>query len=325
MGNGWHISYRRDIAKEPGRTDYYWQQKGNIKMELMQIRYFLEVANTKHMTNSAKNLHITQPALTQAIRRLENDLGVPLFAAKGRNIVLTEYGRYLQKKLEPLMAQIDDIPEQLKMMVALESETIHMNVLAASSLVMEAIIQYKKKHADINFQLHQNIESELYDIAVTTKLFYQAADDENSFACAEEIYLAVPENRRYSGRTSICLPEVADEGFVSLLGSREFRYICDRFCQHAGFTPKIIFESDNPAAVKNMIAANMGIGFWPEFTWGSIENEPVRLLKIEDPVCQRDIIINYNRNKMDSQNVVDFYDFLKEFFIKTKQDNVFHK
>ena len=113
-------------------------------MELMQIRYFLETARTKHMTNSAKNLHITQPALTQAIRRLEADLGVPLFAAKGRNIVLTEYGKYLQKKLEPLMRQFDDIPEQLKMMVALEGETIHMNVLAASSLVMEAIIEYKK-------------------------------------------------------------------------------------------------------------------------------------------------------------------------------------
>lgn len=288
-------------------------------MELMQIRYFLEVAGTKHMTNSAKNLHITQPALTQAIRRLENDLGVPLFAAKGRNIVLTEYGKYLQKKLEPLIAQIDDIPEQLKMMVALEGETIHMNVLAASSLVMEAIIQYKKKHGDIHFQLHQNIESELYDIAVTTKLFYQAENQENSFACAEEIYLAVPENRKYKDRTSVCLTEVAGEGFVSLLGSREFRYICDRFCQHAGFTPKIIFESDNPSAVKNMIAANMGIGFWPEFTWGSIENDPVRLLKIEEPVCQRDIIINYNRNKTDSRNVVDFYDFLTEFFEERKR------
>lgn len=287
-------------------------------MELMQIRYFLEVANTKHMTNSAKNLHITQPALTQAIRRLENDLGVPLFAAKGRNIVLTEYGKYLQKKLEPLIAQLDDIPEQLKMMVALEGETIHMNVLAASSLVMEAIIQYKKGHGDINFQLYQNTESELYDIAVTTKLFYQAPNEENSFACAEEIYLAVPENKKYRGRTSICLTEVAEEGFVSLLGSREFRYICDRFCQHAGFTPKIIFESDNPAAVKNMIAANLGIGFWPEFTWGSIESEQVRLLKIEEPVCQRDIIINYNSNKTDSQNVIDFYHFLTEFFREKK-------
>ncbi len=287
-------------------------------MELMQIRYFLETARTKHMTNSAKNLHITQPALTQAIRRLEKDLGVPLFAAKGRNIVLTEYGKYLQNKLEPLIEQMDAIPEQLKMMVALEGETIHMNVLAASSLVMEAIIEYKKEHEDINFQLQQNSKSDLYDIAITTKLFYQGMDEENSFACAEEIYLAVPKNRRYRNKTSICLAEAAEEGFISLLGSREFRYICDRFCQHAGFTPRIIFESDNPAAVKNMIAANMGIGFWPEFTWGSIENEHVRLLKIEEPVCQRDIIINYNRNKMDSRNVIDFYEFLTEFFADRK-------
>lgn len=286
-------------------------------MELMQIRYFLETARTKHMTNSAKNLHITQPALTQAIRRLEKDLGVPLFTAKGRNIVLTEYGRYLQKKLEPLMEQLDAVPEQLKMMVALEGETIHMNVLAASSLVMEAIIEYKKGHEDINFQLQQNSESELYDIAVTTKLFYQGAE-ENSFACAEEIYLAVPRNQRYQGRTSVRLEETSEEGFISLLGSREFRYICDRFCQHAGFTPKIIFESDNPSAVKNMIAANMGIGFWPEFTWGSIENENVRLLKIEEPVCQRDIIIHYNRNKTDSRNVTDFYEFLTNFFTDRK-------
>ena len=165
-------------------------------MELMQIRYFLEAARTKHMTNSAKNLHITQPALTQAIRRLEKDLGVPLFAAKGRKIVLTEYGKYLQRKLEPLMSQMDAIPEQLKMMVALEGETIHMNVLAASGLVMEAIIEYKKEHEDINFQLQQNSESELYDIAVTTKLFYQG-DEESCFACGEEIYPADLLNVKY--------------------------------------------------------------------------------------------------------------------------------
>ncbi|MCI8559657.1 MAG: LysR family transcriptional regulator [Dorea sp.] len=288
-------------------------------MELTQIRYFLEVAHTKHMTNSAKNLHITQPALTQAVRRLEEDLGVPLFAAKGRNITLTEYGKYLQKKLAPLIEQLDQIPEQLNMMVKLEGETIHMNVLAASGLVMEAIIEYKKEHDDILFQLQQNSESDLYDIAVTTKLFYQGLSERNSFACAEKIYLAVPEHGVYGNRRSIRLEEVAEEGFVSLLGSREFRYICDRFCQHAGFTPKVIFESDNPSAVKNMIAANMGIGFWPEFTWGSIENEHVRLLEIEEPVCQRDIIISYNMNKIDSHNVTEFYEFLIEFFKRRKE------
>lgn len=291
---------------------------GKKDMGLTQIRYFLEVADTKHMTNSAKNLHITQPALTQAIRRLEEDLGVPLFAAKGRNITLTEYGKYLQKKLAPLMEQLDQIPEQLNMMVKLEGETIHMNVLAASGLVMEAIIEYKRTHGGILFQLQQNSESDLYDIAVTTKLFYQGLSEKNSFACAEKIYLAVPKDGKYGARTSVCLEEVAEEGFVSLLGSREFRYICDRFCQHAGFTPRVIFESDNPAAVKNMIAANMGIGFWPEFTWGSIENEHVKLLEIEEPVCQRDIIITYNMNKIDSRNVTEFYEFLVEFFQSRK-------
>ena len=294
-------------------------------MELVQIRYFLEVAETKHMTNSAKNLHISQPALTQAIRRLENSLGVPLFVARGRGIMLTEYGRYLQSRLKPLMEQLDQIPEQLNMMVKLESETIHMNVLAASSLVMEAIIEYQKEHEGIHFQLQQNSESELYDVAVTTKLFYQGQGEKNSFSCAEQIYLAVPDNEKYRGRTSILLEEVADEQFISLLGSREFRYICDRFCQHAGFTPNIIFESDNPAAVKNMIAANMGIGFWPEFSWGIVNNERVRLLEIEEPVCQRNIIISYNMNKIDSHNVTEFYEFLTEFFMRRKEKNGFSR
>lgn len=232
--------------------------------------------------------------------------------------MLTEYGKYLQKKLVPLMEQFDQIPEQLGMMVKLESETIHMNVLAASGLVMEAIIEYKKKHKDINFQLHQNSESELYDIAVTTKLFYQGQNEKNSRSYAEKIYLAVPDNEKYKGKSSVRLKDVSEEGFISLLGSREFRYICDRFCQHAGFDPKIIFESDNPAAVKNMIAANMGIGFWPEFTWGSIENEHVKMLEIEEPVCQRDIIITYNTNKTDSRNVIGFYGFLVDFFERKK-------
>ena len=56
-------------------------------MEMSQIRFFLEVAKTEHITRSAEKLHISQPSLTQAIHRLEDDLGVPLFEQKGRNII----------------------------------------------------------------------------------------------------------------------------------------------------------------------------------------------------------------------------------------------
>ena len=288
-------------------------------MELNQFRYFLEVAENQHITNSAKKLHIAQPSLTQAIHRLEEDLGVPLFVSKGRNIVLTEYGKYLQKKLIPIIEQIDKLPEKLHIMAKLADKTIHLNVLAASALVTDAIIEYKKKYEDINFQLLQDNQENLYDIKITTKASDSIKSDsgtlkDNEFVCHEKIYLAVPNNKRYENISSINLKDMLDEGFINLAGSRQFSSICEKFCQNLGVKPKIIFESDNPTAVKNMIMANMGVGFWPEFTWESVDKDHVKLLEIEGILCQRDIVISYNLNKQDNTNVVEFFHFLKTHF-----------
>ncbi len=289
-------------------------------MEITQIKYFLEVAQSQHMTASAEKLHIAQPALSQAIRRFENSLGVPLFEAKGRNIVLTEYGRYLQEQLTPIVEQLDKLPEILQTMAKLNSETIHLNVLAASNLVTGAIIDYKSQRKELNFQLLQNTQSEVFDIEITTKSFHKSNPEKihNQFIFTEKIFIAVPDTKKYQGRTSISLKEVEREGFISLLGSRQFRYICDKLCNQAGIQPKIIFESDSPEVVKNMIAANLGVGFWPEFTWGRIDSTNVRLLEITNPVCSRDIVITLNKNKADSKNAEEFFEYLKNCCINLK-------
>ena len=145
-------------------------------------------------------------------------------------------------------------------------------------------------------------------------------EDETIFACEERIFLAVPNIEKYANRESIKLAEVMDEGFVSLAGSKQFSAICDRFCRNIGFKPKIIFESDNLTAVKNMITANMGVGFWPEFTWGSVNKRLVKLLAIEDIDCKREIIISCNLNKDDNKNVLEFYDYLKKYCLNRKKD-----
>ena len=285
-------------------------------MEFHQLRYFLEVAKTQHITKSAEALHISQPSLTKAIHRLEEELKVPLFVPRGRNIVLTEYGKYLEKKAAPLMDKLEQLPEQMQTMARLEDATIHLNVLAASSIVTDAIISYKKKHDHVNFQLLQNEESELYDIGITTWQSYQIPENRQNFESVftEQIYLAVPASHPLAKKDKISLAEASHEDFISLMGSRQLRQICDQYCSHAGFTPKIIFESDNPTAVKNMIAANMGVGFWPEFTWGKLGRGQVRLLPVTDPFCQRDIVIDYRKNKADSKEVERFYRFLRKFF-----------
>lgn len=287
-------------------------------MELSQIRYFLEVAKTQHVTRSAEKLHIAQPALTHAIHRLEKDLGVPLFVSKGRNIVLTEYGRYLQKRLEPLVNEWDSIPDELRTMAKLEGETIHLNVQAASAMIIEAVIEYKAAHKELNFQFIQSASNDIFDIAVTTQPNYlnPNSDSEMEFSFREKLFLAVPNEAPYGVKNSINLSDVRNEGFISLQSTSRLRWICDKYCRTAGFEPRIAFESDNPATVRNMIAANMGVGFWPEFSWGKVAGDQVRLLEIDYPACHRDIVVTCKHNKINNARVDGFFAFLKQFMLK---------
>lgn len=291
-------------------------------MELTQLRYFLEVAKTQHVTKSAETLHVAQPALTQAIHRLENELEVPLFSSKGRNIVLTPYGKYFYEKLEPLLKSLSELPENLREMAKSENATIHLNVLAASSLVTEAIIEYQKIDDALHIQIHQNEKNDMDDIRVTTEISARTHEnktsDDSNFICTEKIFLAVPNIQEFQEKKEITFEGIKSIGqkwgFVSLLGSKHLRSICDKYCADAGIKPNIIFESDNPASVKNMIAANIGIGFWPEFSWGALDTSRVRLLKITKPDCKRDILITCKKNKAENSHVENFYKFLTGYF-----------
>ncbi len=285
-------------------------------MELTQLKYFYAVAENLHVTKTAEQLHIAQPALTQSIRRLETELGYPLFAAKGRNIVLTECGKYLKEQLAPILEQLDRLPHEMETLAALERETIHINVNAASAVVTECIIEYRRRNRNVNFKVVQNDSEKMpYDIDINTELHYKG---KNSTSCifTERIFLAVPAVGKYAGRRMIHLPEVSGEEFISLAGVKNLRTICDKFCREAGFSPKIVFESDNQSAVKNLIAAGVGVGFWPEFTWGAMDSPDVNLLEIINPECKRDIIIACNENKEDTREVKNFYDFITNYFEK---------
>lgn len=286
-------------------------------MELTQLKYFLEVAESQHITQSAQRLHIAQPALSQAMKRLENELGVQLFEKSGRNIVLTKYGEYLKNELVPIIEKLDSIPKTLQKMAKIDNETIHINVLAASTIITDAIMEYQSTHSGINFQLLQSKQQSAPDIEITTEISHIATGD-NQFVVPEKIFLAVPNNEKFI-KNSISLNEVADEQFISLMGSKQFRYICDKFCHKADINPHIVFESDSPYAVKNMIAANLGVGFWPEFTWGKVNNDKVKLLEISNPNCQRDILITCNPAKMQNTNVQEFFNFLKAYMLEQKE------
>lgn len=76
-------------------------------MNLSQLRYFRKLAEVQHFTRAAEALYITQPALSNSIKQLESELGVPLFEQQGRNVRLTKYGREFNEYVSEGLDVID--------------------------------------------------------------------------------------------------------------------------------------------------------------------------------------------------------------------------
>ena len=285
-------------------------------MELLQLRYFMVAARHQHITHAAEELHIAQPALSQSIQRLEAELGVPLFDRKNRGIFLNDAGRLLQKKLYPILFALDSLPRELQEANDFSSHTIHLNLLGSAALVTKCIISYRSQYPNHNFQLYQNPASENYDLCVSMVAPGSIRSQLTHVLLEEEFFLAVPASSPYAGRASIRLEETRKEGYVSLDRTRPIRAIYDHFCELAGFTPQIIFESDNPESVRNLISAGLGIGFWPKYSWGPVSSPQVVLLPIESPSCRQDIVVTKSEEGWNNPAVRDFYRFLVAY---TKQ------
>ena len=282
-------------------------------MELTHLKYFLEVAKNEHITKSAKSLCIVQPALTKAIHNLENEVGVPLFKSSGRNIKLTPYGQFFYEHLQPLYDEIEKLPQRLRDMANSEVVHVNLNVLAASSLVTSAVIRYKALHPEINFDLIQNESTNLYDVGVTT-----VAGDAR---VSEEIFLAVPNRDAYKKKDHVSLRQMTGEKFIGLAGTKQLRSICNEFCENLGIRTDISFESDNTSAIKDAVAAGIGVCFWPEFTWGRVERRKIKLLRITDAQFKRDVLVTLRKNKTDNRPTEDFYRFLVTTFARTSSRN----
>lgn len=290
-------------------------------MDLLKLKYFYIVAKYEHVTKAAEEIHIAQPALTKTIKILEKELGVPLFSKVGRNIYLTDYGKLLKSELDNVFPTIDGISEKIEKLKEESRNTVKLNVMAASTAVMEAVIEYKKQNPSVIFNLIQNVDKPDCDLSVRTDgvFLFDSAKVLKRTIMEEKIFLAVPKNSKFAELKSISLDAVKDEGFVNLAGSRPFRIICDKLCEQAGFKPHIVFESDSVLAVRNIIGAEAGISFWPEYSWGEIDTLDTVLLPINKPVCKRNIFIELHDRQSFSFYAEDFFDYLTEFLNKRRK------
>lgn len=286
-------------------------------MELLQLRYFLAVAESEHMTNTAKQLHIAQPALTQSIHRLEQELGVSLFERAGRGIRLSPAGAYVRDRVKPAMETLENVARDVQLFQQGEQGVVRVGVHAASGVAIDGIAAYSEFNPHVSFDVTQDERERHRDVIVTTITPRGSSTVENAVEktpFSERIGIVVPASSALGDTAS--LADFANERFIALAGSRRFREVCDTFCARRAFTPHIAFESDNPLVVKKMIGLGLGVGFWPDHSWGDLDPKSCRLVHLQEPEFTRDVIVAKTSRCTPDSEAQRFYEFLLDYVAK---------
>lgn len=312
-------------------------------MDLNKLRYFLVVAETEHVTRAANMLGISQPALTRAIHRLEEELGVTLVAGEGRNIRLTEEGLFLEQHAAQAMRTLDEAEDAVKVFSTQWQQTIEVCIESASAVVVDAIARYSREHPEVAFTVSQDEEARSSDIVVKTvsnitPVFASshkegpAVGETNASATkakgmmdhakerfTERIGIAVPLSLHSSLPEMLSLADLRETHFICLAGRQGFRRQCDLLCKHYGFVPHLAFESDNPSVVRKMIALGLGVGFWPEHSWGPVDPEKTFWQPLVEEGFRRTISIELTSQGIEKPVARAFRRFLLTQFEHTWQ------
>lgn len=264
-------------------------------MEMHQVRYFLAAASTLNFTRAAQQCNVSQPALTTAIKKLEERLGTPLFHREGRNPALTDFGRRMLPHLQQLLQQADAAEKVAKDFRLLDRVPVRIGVMSTIGPM---------RFARLLASVHQScpgIDSSVHHGAPEA-LAAQLSADELDFVLvnqldglgeayrAEALYteryvVLLPPEHPLRDRNALTLRDLSDEPYVDRL-SCEMREMVMAVCNERGVNLYARFRSEREDWIEAMVMAKVGFAFMPEYS--VLHPDSIRR-PLVDPVLERTI------------------------------------
>ncbi|WP_239618007.1 LysR family transcriptional regulator [Cohnella mopanensis] len=290
-------------------------------MELLQLKYFRTVARLEHVTRAAEQLHIAQPALSRTISRLEEDLGVPLFDRTARQIRLNTFGKAFLSKVESALSLLEEGKKEVIELAGLDRGIVS---IATNTLIClsPSVAAFREKFPDVSFRINQIAPAETHSIG---ELLEQGITDLGfgpislhkpgirEFPVLQtEVFLAVPHGHRLENHSSITLEQVADDPFIEYKIGHPFRQVNDEISRRAGIQRTIICEVDEPAALRSLVQAGLGIAFVPGCKWNEVTQ--YTLLPIEGTDNKHAFFVSWNETRYLSEAAREFQHFLVEYY-----------
>jgi len=240
-------------------------------MELYQLEYFLEAARQRNFTRAAAHLHLAQAALSEQMRKLESELGTPLFLRGRRETVLTAAGEVLRGHAEALVERAAEARRAVQDLVSLRGGRLTIGAIPSVSacLLPAAIAAFRKLHPLVELALFEGtseaiaqwVESARVEFGIV-QLPISTGRFDMDLLFTEPFVLLVPENHPVALAAGVSLAALAAEPFIFYKG--QARDTAQAACRAAGFEPRIACESSELETVRSLVAAGLGIAILPQ-------------------------------------------------------------
>ena len=212
-------------------------------MELHQIRYFLALGETLNFTKAAEVCHITQPALTRAIRNMEEELGGLLFSRERNNTHLTELGRLIEPHLAEIMARAGEAKQTAARFIKLEKAQLSLGVMCTISPLqfVSFLSRFRADNPGVDITLLEDVPNQLSDLLVRGELDLAIMAKPDGFPdplralelYSERFVIACSAGHRFADKREIPMAEMDGEFYFSRINC-EFYDALDQMCIKEG-------------------------------------------------------------------------------------------
>ena len=281
-------------------------------MDIKQLKYFLAIAEEGQITGASKRLHVAQPALSQQLQMLENELHMQLAERGSRQLRLTEAGCILRDRAAQILDLLDATVKELQDLNTGLRGTISIGTVpsAGTKLLPSRIHDFHRQYPDITFQIYEEdtfalldmLDNGTIDIAIARPLFNLELYDSIGFP-AEPMVAAMNEAWNHKlPYGPVCMADLKDKPLLVHRGAT--RII--EYGRNLGFEPAVVCTVDDVRSILALAATGIGIAVVPEASMTFIPRDTLLYRNLPEQVLESKTVIVWLRSRRLSVSTANF-------------------
>jgi DNA-binding transcriptional LysR family regulator len=242
---------------------------------MTEIRYFLAVCETLNFHRAAERCHVTQPALTRAVQKLEAELCGQLFCRDKGHVELTEFGRLMRPHLRDVLDRREHARTVARSFLKLEAAPLTLGVMCTIGPVrfVGFLNAFRERYPGVEVTVVENVPARLSELLLNGSLDVALMAQPSAFdprlkvvpVYRERFGLAFPAGHLFEQRNTLHVTDVRDQTYLSRVNC-EYRDYLIELCGEFGVAFQRGFRSEREDWIMTMVAAGMGICFLPEYS-----------------------------------------------------------